>query len=346
MKRSILLCALIFLTVFAFASCSPSDGAPQGMQTAADGSDGVILYVPSGWTVDRSLGSLYAYVSSVNTSGVILSYETAGAGDDRTAALKCADETAVLAASLTDFIEESRDETLTVDGAAACLSVYGYTVNGVSYRSESLYIRKDERFYLLTYTAETERFADNEESFSRIVTNMAFTNERADAKANGGFEDEKTPDGMILASDPRITEYRLYIPADWKIAASNDVTLVYRSDSDRSSVNVSAVTPKVTTAQEYFADYKESLKTVYADLTVLTEEESVPFGEKGEAYAVTYTGSYNGKSYKVRQYFAYHGLKLTAFTYTARTDISENGVTLYDKNLPDVEKMIAAFRYE
>ena len=145
---------------------------------------------------------------------------------------------------------------------------------------------------------------------------------------------------MRLASDLRAADYVLYIPEEWQIAVANESTLVYASESDFSSVNLFTTTNTTKlSAKEYFEDYKKELLLLFPDLSVLSIDEEAPFGEKSKAFSAVYTGTYNGKVYKVRQYFTYRGMTLYSFTYTAEVDV-------YDLHTAEVDRMVAAFRLQ
>lgn len=337
MKKIISLLCLISCTLMLFTACAANDGAPTGMRTAADGSDGYTVYVPSSWTVTQSLGGLYAYISAVDTTGINLTHTELSADDTRTEAdFFSADKTA-LAAHLSDFAVESEGYDLTVDKRKAYLALYTYKIGETVYNVEAVYTIAYGRLYLFTYAGTAEKFTANEESVGKILENMSFSEKRIE-KTTLSFEDENAPEGMRLASDVRAADYYLYIPESWQIAVANESTLVYASESDRSSVNLFTTTDTTKLiAKEYFEEYKKDLMLLYPDLSILSTDEEAQFGEKSRAFCAVYTGTYNGRVYKVRQYFTYRNITLYTFTYTAP-------IESYDLHTAEVDHMIEAFR--
>lgn len=336
MKKIISLLCLVSCILMLFTACTAHDGAPTGMRTAADGSDGYTVYVPTEWTVTNSIGGLYSYVSQADLTGITLTYTDLAADETRTEKDFFDADKASLAAHLSGFAVTSEGYDLTVDKRSVYLALYTYKIGETVYNVEAVYTVAYGRLYLFTYAGTAERFAANEESVGKILENMSFSEKRTE-KTPLAFEDENAPDGMRLASDIRAADYRFYIPESWQIAVANESTLVYASDSDRSSVNVFTTTDtKKLNAKEYFEEYKKDLTLLYPDLTVLSTDEDAPFGEKSRAFCAVYTGSYNGRAYKVRQYFTYRNMTLYTFTYTAP-------IESYELHTAEVDRMIEAF---
>ena len=66
MKRAFFGIALLILTLVLLVSCGRSE-VPEGMTLLSDPDlDGFVLYVPKGYTVDRSTGVLTAFVSELD----------------------------------------------------------------------------------------------------------------------------------------------------------------------------------------------------------------------------------------------------------------------------------------
>ena len=342
-KRSLSLLlsvASLVLVLASLSSCGGEEGVPTGMKLAADGSDGYRVCVPGTWEFVEEAEALVAYVSQVDKTGIVLTYRRLS-GDAPQARYEKEKET--LAASLSEFAEAAHGETA-VDKNPAFYAIYTYKSGEIAYRAESVYVSHGDRDYLLTFTARDEEFAGYEENLADIIENITFSDARR-AVTNHIFEDENAPEGMRLASDLRIATYRLYVPESYLVPLATETTLAYVSDSDRSSVNFHGFVPTVTTVADYWANYKTELGTIFRDLAILEEKSDAVFGAYENIFRATYTGKVNGAEYKVTQYFMFRDYYIYTFTYTASTADSGNGVSFYEKNLSDVQKITENFKF-
>ena len=74
-KKFVALALIGVITISALASCTVTKkypGAPEGMRPVNDGSNGVIMYIPSNWSIDNSSGVPTAYFSFVDDTMVSL----------------------------------------------------------------------------------------------------------------------------------------------------------------------------------------------------------------------------------------------------------------------------------
>ena len=343
MKSSLsllLLLASLVLVLASLTACGGEDGVPTGMQLAADGSDGYRVCIPGTWEFVEEAEALEAYVSQVDKTGFVLTHS---ALSGEAPAARYQKDRVTLAAELTEFTETAQGETA-VDKNTAFYAIYTYKVGETVYRAESVYISHGDRDYLLTFTARDEAFKDYEKTLSDILKNISFSEARRPV-TNHVFEDENAPEGMRLASDPRIATYRLYIPEGYTVPLATETTLAYVSESDRSSVNFHGFVPTVTTVTDYWTSYKTELESIFNDLAILEEKADATFGVYENIFRATYTGKVNGTEYKVMQYFMFRDYYIYTFTYTASTADSGNGVSFYEKNLADVNKIIENFKF-
>ena len=343
MKRSlslILILASLVLVLASLTACGGEDGVPTGMQLAADGTDGYRVCIPATWEFVNEAEALEAYVSQVDKTGFILTYR-AISGDSPEARWQA--DMPTLAKNLAEFTEIAHGETA-VDKNSAFYAIYTYKTGDTVYRAESVYVSHSDRDYLLTFTAKDDSFKDYEKTLSDILKNTSFTDARRPV-TNHIFEDENAPEGMRLASDLRIATYRLYIPEDYIVPLATETTRAYVSDADRSSVNFHGFVPTVTTVADFWASYKTELESIFNDLSILEEKDDSSFGPYENIFRATYTGKVNGAEYKVMQYFMFRDYYVYTFTYTASTADSGNGVSFYDKNLADINKIVENFKF-
>ena len=337
---SLFLAFLLLFAALSLTACGGTDGVPTGMQLAADGSNGYRVCIPGTWTFVEEAHALTAFVSQVDKTGIVLTYRKNSGATPK--ALYEA-EKPTLAESLTEFTEVTAAATA-VDKNDAYYAVYTYKIGDTVYRAESVYTAHGDREYVLTFTAKDADFASYEDTLADIIENITLTTDRANV-TNLYFEDENAPEGMRLASDLRVAMYRLYVPEGYIVPLATETTMAYVSEEDRSSVNLHAFVPTVTTVKDYWSSYREELSSLYGEFTVLEECETAKFGEYENLFRVTYTGKVNGVSYKVMQYFMFRDYYIYSFTYTARNEPDANGVTPYDKNLSDVQKIVEEFKF-
>ncbi len=340
MKKLFSLLPLVLLLVL--SACTNSD-VPSGMQVAADGSNGYRVFVPMNWVFHDSGTRLTSYVSAVDTTGVVLSYTDLAPDDSRTSDAFFADGIAELSA-LSEFKEEQRG-TLPIDGVSAPFLVYTFRSGEYLYRSESLYIVKAGRCYAVSFTSRDEQFASYQSQLDSILQYLAF-NENRTPESRPSFADDTTPEGMKLASHPDIADYRLYVPESFLIERATSDSLVSVSESDRSSLSVFPTVPRESTLDEYLVSYKAELAKIYTDLVFVEESKEAVFGDRSPVFMMEFTGRFEGESYRVRQYMMTRGYYLYIFTYTAKDSDAGDGVTYFEKNLPAMEAIYKAFRFD
>ena len=185
MRKTILCISLVLLMLLLFSSCTKS-GVPDGMFLASEPeSDGFTLYIPTGYTVDRSTGVLCAYVSKLDPTFVSCAVVTP--------------EEETIPAYFTAHLPELEtvvDEgtTLTLEGEDIVTAVgeleghawiYSFTRGGVNYKVTQIFVPKGENLSdgmaILTYTGKTDAtvtgtvgYSDHYSDFELIVTNFSF----------------------------------------------------------------------------------------------------------------------------------------------------------------------------
>ncbi len=337
-------CFLVFTLLFALllSSCTEGD-IPMGMQVAADGSNGYRVYVPQSWVFHDSGRRLTAYISAVDTTGIVLSYTDIEEGDTR--GVRDFYDAGVLELQLLAEFTKEQEGTLPVDGVDAPFLIYTFKSGDYEYRSEALYILKAGRCYVVSFTSRKDQFESYAAQLEDIIQYLAFTGDRK-TDAPPVFDDGKAPSGMKLASHPEIADYRLYVPESFVIERATNDTLVSVSDLDKSSLSVFPTVPRAETFEEYLTKYKSELALLYTDIEYVTENQSTDFGDKHGAFMMEFTGKHAGEAYRVRQYMMSRGYYLYIVTYTARDSDAGDGVTYFEKNLPAMEEIFRAFRFE
>lgn len=283
MKRILFTFCLLILGLLLLSSCSRSE-VPEGMTTASDPDlDGFTLYVPKGYTIDRSTGVLTAYVSSLDptsVSAVIVSPTEASLSEYFDAHRA---ELAALADTDTALVFETENEEYKVGKAElpGRVWVYTFTRGKINYKVMQILVLRGESpadgVAILTYTGKTDAtvtgtvgYADHLKDFELTVGNFSFREATGTSEPKEKITDG-APAGMQLASDAKIAHYRLYLPLSWNADLKTGISSGYAEDG--AGVSVISLYPEgFTTVQEYFASQKEQYELRYDDVTVLGEE--------------------------------------------------------------------------
>ena len=283
MKRLLLAVCLLILGLALLASCGKSE-VPEGMTAASDPDlDGFVLYVPKGYTVDRSTGVLLAYVSELDptsVSAVVVSPEEETLAAYWEASRAALDATADVGTSV---VYETENEAYGVGkaGIPGRTWVYTLTRGGVNYKVMQILVPRGDApsdgVAILTYTGKTDAtvtgtvgYSDHLKDFELMVQNFSFREATKTPEEKEKIT-EGAPEGMQSASNVKITHYRLYLPLSWTVDLKTGISSGYAADGAGVSV-VSLYPEGFSTVQEYFASEKEKYELRYDDVTVQNDE--------------------------------------------------------------------------
>lgn len=283
MKRLLFGFCLLLLGICLFSSCGKSD-VPEGMTLASDPDlDGFVLYVPKGYTIDRTTGVLTAYVSELDPTSVSATIVSPGEEtldaywtSNRPALDAIADPGAPLV-----FETENEEYGVGRNEIPGRAWVYAFTRGKVNYKVMQILVPRGETLSdgvaILTYTGKVDAtvtgtvgYADHLQDFELIVQNFSFR-ELTEKPETSEKITEGAPEGMQLASDARIAHYRLYLPLSWTVDLKTGFSSGYAGDG--AGVSVISLYPEgFSTIQEYFASQKEQYELRYDDVTILNDE--------------------------------------------------------------------------
>ena len=284
MKKTLIGFFLLILTLVLLVSCGRSE-VPEGMTLASDPDlDGFVLYVPKGYTVDRSTGVLTAYVSELDPtsySATLIAPEEetlAAYFDANRAALEAiADPGATLV-----FETENEEYKVGKDELSGRAWVFSFTRGKVNYKVMQILVQRGETpsdgVAILTYTGKVDAtvtgtvgYSDHLEDFELAVANFSFREVTKTPEETEKIT-EGAPEGMQLASQPKITRYSLYLPLDWRVDLRSGISSGYAEDG--AGVSAISLYPEgFKTIQEYFTSQKEQYELRYDGVTVLNEDE-------------------------------------------------------------------------
>ena len=187
MKRLFICVLILIFGAFLFASCGKS-GVPDGMTLASDPDlDGFVLYVPKGYTIDRSTGVLTAYVSELDPTSVsatMVAPEEDSIADYWAANLPLLEAIADEGTEL-QFDESNAEIAVGKEELAGRAWIYSFTRGGVNYKVTQIFVPKGETLSagmaILTYTGKidatvtgTVGYTKHVNHFQKIVDNFSF----------------------------------------------------------------------------------------------------------------------------------------------------------------------------
>lgn len=166
--------------------------------------------------------------------------------------------------------------------------------------------------------------------------------------------EEEAPDGMKLASNTDIVDYKLFVPEGWTVSnADRGATQAFVSEGDRTNVLVMQwnITENTKTVDEWWEkEYKPQVFETGAiqDYKVLTEGKGTTLDKK-EAKSYTYTGRIGDSFFKydVVACVAQGSIYVVQFTYMQ--DVVEEGkeptYSAQEKHKDAVKSIIDNFKF-
>ena len=364
MKRAFFGIALLILTLVLLVSCGRSE-VPEGMTLLSDPDlDGFVLYVPKGYTVDRSTGVLTAFVSELDPTSYTA---TLIAPEEETVAAYFDHNRASLEAIAdpgTSLVFETENEEYKVGKAElpGRVWVYAFTRGGVNYKVMQVFVLRGDAprdgVAILTYTGKVDAtvtgtvgYADHLKDFELAVANFSFreitkTPEETEKITDGA------PEGMQVASSKKIAHYSLYLPVDWRVDLRTGISSGYSADGAGVSV-VSLYPEGVSTVSDYFAKQKEQYELRYNDVTVLNGDEPEQIKVDGcDAFRFDCRVTRRGDGRVVRFSVVYVLLRtgmhrgLYTMTLSAVGENADQADALFASHEDDFSSVLSAFRFK
>lgn len=168
-----------------------------------------------------------------------------------------------------------------------------------------------------------------------------------------GKSDPNAPDGYITASNDKV-EYSLFVPNDWVVDTTENsmMTTARVSEEERSNISMVAYTNEtyevktdekgnqISPVPEYWADYKESLISLFdkdenGHSTFKLNEDASGIkmqvgqnntGAPATGYSYSYTATLGEVELQYLQVIIYRKNTFYIFTYTSTPDRYENAI--------------------
>ena len=173
----------------------------------------------------------------------------------------------------------------------------------------------------------------------KIISCLAILAIAASVLAGCSDRDPSIPDGMKLASDPKLATYTFYVPESWSIDTQNASTRAYCTGTDRSFVMVMAGELQYTdsTVDGWWESGLSELKALYRDFTLSVDGEDTKL-DGADAKKYVYSGVFDETEVKYTQVAAVKGGSIYIITYGATAD-------KWESHLDEVDRMILNFRF-
>ncbi len=140
----------------------------------------------------------------------------------------------------------------------------------------------------------------------------------------GKETDVSVPRGMILSSDPALTDYYLFVPDTWTVDLTTAASGAYCSDSDPSSVSMMVweLEHTDTSLDDWWTANESDLNLVFQNYTLESKENTTINGNYAQKYV--YTAELGSNQYKIMQIGILKNGKVYLFTYTSLPDLYES----------------------
>ena len=330
-KITALLCALLLVST-CFVSCGSNDDVPKGMVSAYIDGEPFKLYVPEEMTSNTDSGISSAYANVPNRMMVSARYYVPS--EETTLELYLNYCAQGYAESLDSFDLVSTTATV-LSGVNAYRMEYTAKINDLDYTCTQTVADNDGYIVSLNMYIPTESIETCKEFVEMITSEFVL----CEMPVHVGDEvvDDKTPEGMKIASDDKI-EYRLYVPKTWICKSDSGKSEAYYPESARSNVTVTSYSPNEQMSLDtYGALCIESYKNSLSGFDLVETTLGVTMAGK-DALSFAFTTNYDGVTYKQRQVIILYGEIFYTLTYTAMIDS-------YDIHAEDVESIISAFAF-
>ncbi len=363
--KKLLSLLLILASLLCLVACGGGgdDGAPEGMMLASDPDrDGYRFYIPQSYLYAEVFGGVLSYVSNVDKSSISI-MRVAYDGSIEEYFDAHAEEFQTLYKSYelkekTDKPYPAFQKRYRYEVTYARQNKDGSTADE-HYGVVQLFSQQGDYLYILTYEASRDKneiigavpYEENYESFVSVAKSFVFTEKAKTggtaAVPNFTFDNGDTPEGMRLASDPVICNYRLYLPKDWKFDVQTNLTSGY-VEPDMSSISMYGVIYEESTYDKYLENVKRELQSVYGADYTLTEttlqkvlgDGVKEMGGDTNPYVYLIEGKTpSGQPVRVLRIDIVKGYFLFTFQYTA---LEGN----FDAHLDEVASVVSAFRFK
>ena len=378
----ILLLATLALTLGSLTSCSGGVEIPEDMQIVFGGEEhGYYFFAPEEWTISNVGQIKSAYASRVDATSVSLVKVDP---KDFLPDGRNADDYffgGFFADSMKKFNGEPKvsnpdGEAVTFgkEGEAAdkakrytyTYEYFDHTANQtVKFGYMQYLLKHDADYYIFTYAASMEKRTgtdvtfydyyldkdDEEGKLTKIINSFRFIDKKGDVTEE---QREKDADGYILASNPDIAGFSLYVPESFKVDYSNAIVSATHSDGTNVNMTLSAGTNENVNSYMHrrlneLRSFAENIECDFmkdeegnvlvdenSDKKILKYTKLDDFGGAINAYAYEYTYEIDGEKYFVYQIVAIDGWLLNYNGYVLTYTVKDANFSLHSDELANI----------
>ena len=185
--RIVILCLTALLCLMPLVSCGGVEDlgkgwVPAGMQQASGDDMPFRMFVPTQWKVGSSDGAVTAYSEDASVSFTQVLYsEFKQDGKNPTLTEYYESFVPSMRDSIKDLEFLTEAEDMLIDGSyPAKKYVFTGTAGGTECRFMQVVFYVDSDLYLFTFTAAADNYQTYEESVNKILSNLIFTDEKAE----------------------------------------------------------------------------------------------------------------------------------------------------------------------
>ncbi len=336
------LLSLLLTTLIACESAEEDgEGLPENMQHATVAGSDYRLYLPIDWNNLTSIGISGGYASQINMAMLYVKvYDNPDALslEEYLNSVYLPTLQAVFPGQTAFSSEQPTSAKL--GGEEALALAYTGTRETIEYKGIETACAKGTKVYVLSFCARADIYESYLSVRSEVVDKFIFSSTPyvPDAPINTVDPNATAPEGMQLASNDTVA-YRFYVPNTWVLDPNITGSSAYVSESNRTNVNVTTITPEKNYATP--ADYwKEHLTELSAYLTI--DQASLTYTDTTiadiTASTCEYTADVNGTTLRFAQTIVAHKGILYTVTMTAQPEH-------YDAHKADYQSILEHFSF-
>lgn len=292
-KRLLALALICVLAVSVLASCTVTKkypGAPDGMRPVNDGSNGVIMYIPSNWSVDNSSGVPTAYFSFVDDTTVSLITVPAAELEGKTIQQYFEEYKTKFEAMNKEFTiipYSSELEYTPIENPSLYGDImleYRYTLkisDSKTYGFAQTFFKTSENsdLYVITYSSPTSKFETHYSDVVKTYTTIKVVTEVEPLPEDDELPKpifttvEGTPEGYSAIAGEHI-DYVLFVPSDWVPLVNTGITAASKGDNSTVSCSVTAFAFQnndyyidAGDYDSFFAAHEQSIKDTFGNIS-------------------------------------------------------------------------------
>ena len=277
MKKILSATLALIMLMLSLVSCGESSEyeIPEGLQLVRESKeDGYVFFGPDGWQIANQGDLAATFISSFNQTSI--TFAKVGGFDEviDNSLLQYKDDGTTLDYQKTlDAYMNSISDTLGYTITPATLTgtvtnfgaqgsradkayqyTYKFKANGTEFSCRQILALRADELFVFTYTAPTKGndgttpYSSYMDKVNLTISSFMFTKKSAETAAPAP-EYEKDADGYLLVSDGSLSDFKLYLPADYEVVDNSG--LVSAKITDKANITIFKATDTGIGALDY-----------------------------------------------------------------------------------------------